>query len=534
MTIYLHSYLGPSSTAGALGPSPATILPQADAEDLVKRCATEWGRSARKVAARRRWQLYTEDFTDLLEERVLATVKTPEIREQLREYIGPTHNLALDVTRQVCQVYKQGVRRSIDGATVEQMSALGKALAESRLDIWAPQWNRLAFLIGPVMVCPMVRNGRLTYETLMPHYYDILRDPNDPMGVPLAIAWTIRGEEDIQSVPHVILLDGQAWTYYRTHPTLEIVDRVEHNLGYLPAEPLRFDTPFDADWWNCSRNERLLSATLEIGVVGATLNLIRKSQNKKLLTIVGDLTAVPKGQTLHNELPLTADTGGGLQGTGGNSQVDISAIDFETSPDSFIKHIQFIAASVIESFGIPASAITFDYGSGTEGERVATSHEGLTEIRNEQIPFVRTFEHGLIVKTIGVMRALNHPLAELMPSDEQVRDGYRVEFPRLARTFADPLQEKDFVDWELSRGLTNHRELLRVKYPNLDDEQLDELLLSNIEIQAKFIAELTKRDMSVTPGSPDAAQTPAQLFGAQGPKVRDGKQQPESDDDGEE
>lgn len=524
MVNFAHLLNVPPYPAGAFGPAPATVLGEADVEKLLDK-AQEFNSDRRKVDAWKRWRIYTEDFKSLIDDRISALWHDPETRSELRRFTTVTLNLGLDVTRQIAVVYKQGARRTIDGVPDKQQDAFHQLALESWIDVEAPRWNQLAFLLGPVCVIPIMRRGRLRWETLLPHYYDIVRDPDDPMGAPLAVCFTVCSDDELSGTADTVIVDGVSWRYYTTgRGKPKLVNEVPHGAGTFPGAILRFDIPYSSDWWGGPRNQRLFDGTIDVGTTNTALNFVRKSQCHKLLTVIGRLSGMATGQKKDPETPVMVNEGREDRGA-----TKIEALDFDTDPANFIKHIRFTYESVIESFGIPGSAVTFDATSGTEGERLRLSNEGLTEIRNEQIPFCRRFEHELWAKAIRVLRAGMHPLRSSLPSPDVIEDAFRIEFPELARTFADPNAETAFTDWQLSKGLTSELRLLRRSNPTMNTEQLRDLHEKILEERAEFNDAVTKRNLHM---SGDKVQTAAEAFGAMGPAMRDAAK-PDDDDNKE-
>ena len=523
-----HINLLTGTASSAYGPDSRAVLSDTDALDLATRVSRSFQDDDRKRRAWDRFRIYNENHRDLIAERVIGTYESNDIIKRIQRHITVAHNAARDVTRKVCIVYKDGVERTVAGVDEGKSQAFRDAVAESQIDILDLEWLRLAFLVGPIIVIPFI-NGRgdFRFDTLLPHFTDIVRDPDDPMGTPVAAAWTVRPDSDIAGdrKADTVVLDGFSWRYFQSKgATLELISEDVHGLGEFPGEELRLDVPLDADWWGSFQNERVVATTIEIGVVAATMSFVRKSQNKKLLTMIGDLgDAVAKGQRLDPEAPIEAQTP--EAGT-----VDIESIDFDTPVTQFRDHIRFLKEDLIESFGIPDSAVSFDtVGSGQGGgERMSVTHHGLTEIRNEQVPFCRRFEGDLWPKAVAMLRAKRHPLAASLPTVDEVRDGFLLNIPQLSRVFADPQQERDHKDWKIKKGMTSQLRLLGEEHPTLTDEQLIVLQSEILEEQKEFNDEVTKRNLNMS--GDGTIQTAAEAFGATGPMIRDGNGPPETGD----
>lgn len=515
-----------SERTGALGPEPSAVLDDGDALDLARNVSRRFGSDERKRRALQRYLIYKEDYAQLVVEKLETRQSDEDTRAQMRKHIVTGLNPALDICRKLCVVYREGAQRRVEGVGEAQQEAFKDALRESRIAQLAMHWHRAAFILGPVAVIPVIaRSGKLRFDTLLPHFYDVLRDPDDHMGTPSAVAWTVRPDHDtpMPAKADTVVLDGAAWRYYRTtRGDLELIDVQEHGVGVFPGSILRLDTPFDDDWYGSSYNTRVAELTVEVAFVATAMSFVRKTQNKKLMTIIGNIDkGLAKGQTLDPEHPLVGETDE-------DGDLDISAIDFDTAIENFKAHIRFYQEQLIEAFGIPDSAVSHDPKATTGGERLSVTHQGLTEIRNEHIPHCRDFESDLWPKAVQLMQGQRHRLAGQLPPVDAVRSGFVLEIPPLARTFADPAQERDHYDWELSRGQTSEFQLMRNRHPHLTETQIKALVEKNLEERADFLEELASRGLS---GGEGGVRTAQEAFGAMGPAVRDGQAQPP--DDGE-
>jgi hypothetical protein len=510
----------------------AAEFPSEYAQPLVERCLTTLNSDTRKRRAWDRWTIYTEQYQPLILQRIADTQTDDGVRREMAKFVDLTVNPGLDVTKQTSVCWRQGARRSIEGVSDDSLAAFHELVIESCIDTTAIEWNRIAAFVGPIVVVPVLRRGRLCWDTLLPTFSEVETDITDPYGTPIAVAWTQRDTCGEPDKAIAVYLDETAWRFYKladvaavratyveTTPAAPLKieaarEPIGHGLGYFPGVPLRFGAVFDGDWYGSPYlNQRLVDATVSIGVLNAALGFTRKAQNKRLLALIGDLGGFPDGQTLDPEVPFIADVPGGA-----GLPPTVTAIDFDTDPANFIKHASWIYQNIASAYG---GQVATDENGDT---RLAFSVETLTEIRNEQIPHARQFERELWATAVDMCRAMRHPLSERLPTREQVLAGFRVDFGKLSRRFTDPAAEQAWIDWLLSKGATDHLEILRAQgNTTLDDSQLWELIEHRLEIQAKFNDAVTKRNLNMQGGN---VTTAAQAFGAMGPAMRDGNAPP--------
>lgn len=518
--------------ASAYGPQPQHLIGETEAIDLAKsRKRLEEDR--RRQAAWERFLVLIEQHKSLVWKRVGEVFEDQKTREQVLRHADASVNLARDITRDLCCVWKHDAERTIKDATDTEKEAFLQLVGESRFASHARAWNRFAFYEGPTTVIPVVRADRMTWDTLLPHAYDVRQNPEDQWGAPLAAIWSAWKPATMVDLPpdrrpeaDAVILDGKSWHYISLSKgdaaggeKLATVHSEPHGLDVFPGATLRFDEFGWGDWWGIDPNVRLQDVTIQLGFIVAVLGYVRKSQNRKLLTAIGDIEGIPKGQTANAEVPLEAYTKS-------PEQISIQALDLNVDPESFIKHATWLMQLVARSYG---GQVVASVGSASLLEAdVQFSYDVLTELRNEQIPQARDFERDLWTKAVGIAKTNGHPLADKLPDPEKVREGFNVEFPRLARSFASIDEEIKFWDFALKNGRAAYGDLMRAEMPLATDEERDAAIEANVERQVPIVELFTKRDISQDPmARPDAGlKTPAQQFGAQGPAVRDDEEPP--------
>ena len=281
-------------------------------------------------------------------------------------------NPARDITSAVAIAYDSGVRRLLKGASPDAQAAFSELVKESQAATKAPHWNKYAFFLGPTLVVPCIRKGRLSLDLIRPEVCDIRADPEDPMGTPAAAAWSSSGSAAF------VLLDDTAWRYLDDRGK-DTKDPQEHGYGQFPGAVFRLDEPVD-DWWPRNYQERLVDATITTAYTYAKMQWVRKSQNKKLLMVIGETEGLPKGQVLDPELALTI--------TSNPQATTVQVADFDSSPQHFLDEIRFTLETIIESYGIPQSAVSYDIGKDGGPLALSIKKERLGHLREAQIPYL--------------------------------------------------------------------------------------------------------------------------------------------------
>lgn len=487
--------------AEAIGPSSALEVATPE-ESVVAFVQESRLRGTRRWLAYQRYKILTQDIEDLVNARLCDLQSDQEILRKICAWVDNVANLGLDVADRVCTVWNAQPMRVIkndESATKE----VNRLFAEMGFARFSKEWNRQAWFLGPIVVIPTPKAHGMVYETLLPHQYEAVRDPENPFGDPLAVTWqTGKGR--------FVYLDSRAWHYYRAESgrvTLE--NTVKHNLGRFPGAHLRFSQSCSAPWHgNAREHQRLVDATLKIADLEARLGFVRKSQSFSLLTMIGNLAGIPDRQLKTPEGALVGDTGE-------NSSPELTQIQSlpnDTSPVNFADHMKLVTNHI---------ARAYDGHLSDDGSVVYTDDQ-LNAIRNEQITFAVEFEGRLLSKKLDMARSMPHYADRSLLPGEQARKAYSVKFPPLAVSYQDPDQRRKQDDWEMSKGLTDFAKLAMRRHPGMTYDEAREFVMANVKAQIPIIELITRRDLSMQPPSTTVGlKTAAQQYGAQGPEERD-------------
>lgn len=458
----------------------------------------------RKHSALKRLRIFQEDFRLDIIERIHETHMEPSIRERVSKFVSVAVNPARDVTHAVAMSYDLGVRRVLRGASEEASLAFASLVKESQASTKAPYWNRYAFLLGPTMVLPVIRKGRLSLELIRPDAVDIRQDPEDPMGCPAAAVWAAHGQGT-----DFVMLDQESWRFLDDKGR-DTKDPQIHGLGYWPGAVMRLDEPCD-DWWPRNWQERLIDGTITCAYVYAKMGWVRKSQNKKFLTVIGDTESIPKGQLVDPELALVASTN-----TPNALQVQVE--DFNTSPEFFLQEIRFTVEQLIESYGIPQSAVNFDVSPDGGLGATMIQKEKLGHLRAAQVPYLTRGEMELWPAAVAVARVAGHPLASKLPPPDEIREMLSIEWPAL-KVIDDPIRREELYQSRLKRGGVSPIDMIQEDHPELTRDECRALMESNLAEYAALNDAITSRGLIMDLSSGLVASSEA--LGKLGPMVRD-------------
>lgn len=496
-------------------------------EELLRRQCVPDGSERKRLA----WLAY-DVYENRIEQQVLAAIriqqKSDTIKADMARHLTKVRNDALDVTAQVAVVWKNGAERHIgpgedgEGDRDAEQAALQVLAAESDFDIVADEMNQLAWLQGPQFAVPMVRGEQMTADIIGPHIYDIVQDIENPLGMPVGLAWHISTQNYGGLVENqVYVLDSVTLTRYVVRGLgrvdVEPHDPVEHRYGKLPAALLRFTRPKAGDdWFKADPQSRLTSGTIDVGVKMARMGLVRKAQCHRLLTVVGALDTLQKGHEISDpETAMVANTAGAQGRPGG--KVDFTTLDFDTDPKNFICEVLFHVQCMVEPYG---GHVEVASGAPETFGRIVIPPHVQAEHRNRQVKPAIGFERQWWGACTAMGQAEGHPAANDLPAPAEVEKRLRVNFGQLTRELADPAAATKYEDWELSRGLTSEIEIMRRRLGGVSESEAWDEIKRNMENRAKFNELAARTNQSTDPKTGSVMTTPA-ANGAMGTPARE-------------
>jgi hypothetical protein len=492
-------------------------------EELIRR-QTERLASERKAQA---WDAY-DIYRNRIEKQVLRAISLQQnsqtIARDMARLRTKVRNDAADITGSIACVWKNGAERHIgteNEAEVasEAEAALLEVIRETDWDSMAGEVNQLAWLQGPQFAVPYMRGKEARIDVLGPHVYDVVQNIEDPYGMPVGLAWRLGGSADITADEHhVFVLDSFSLRRYvvkQGMPAQLADEPVEHDYGRLPAACLRFTRPMAGDdWYLVDAQSRLTSGTIDVGVLMARMGLVRRCQNHNLLTIIGRLDSMPKGQEAGDSegaIVANAESKGG-----GAFPVQIDTKPYDVDPINFIRHVLFLVQSMVEPYG---GHVQVDSGQPEIFGKVIIPPQVQAEHRKQQIKPALKFEADLWAACVAMLRAESHPLAAVLPDPDTLRASLRVNFGELSREVEDPTAAIAVNDWNLSRGLTSEIGIMRQRLGGATEAEAKLTIERNMRQRAWFNELAARENLPTKPNG--ETQTTPEANGAMGTPARE-------------
>lgn len=482
------------------------------------------GSGTRKALIARRRFILSENFGPAICHRLGETYSDPTMTARMENHVGDVMNVGADITRELANVYHVAPRRRIQGDK-EASKKLIKLNTDTGWLSRAQEMNRRAWFEGPMLEIPMRRGQNARRELFSGDRVDVAVDPEDPCGEPVMAAFP----SYYKSERAIYLVDEETVTIYSSNK--EELEKYAHGVVDEDGDPRfpgtlwRFRDPEVDDYWNKDQHRRLVDGTITCGVIYTALDWVRKTQNRKILTMIGALLKMPPGQIIDNETPILWET----SHQDPNSSVNV--VDFATSVDEFHKHIMLVTRTLVESYGVPQSAITYDFASeGAQNIPVTAihlQHEKLTKLRRAQLAFAERYERKSTYNYIAFARRMGLRSVEGLPELSELDESLLIEFPPLTRS-EDPKTFREEADWQLSRGHTTDAELYQLRNPHLTLEECEEELMAKLKVQSKFNEFKASRELNPAAEMQDDNQRNGAMRGD--PQADDDQQQPEEDD----
>lgn len=417
--------------------------------------------AARKNAAERKLLIMQGNWRGLAQSYVGGLYSEDAVRRAVSRRVKVTANVLMQVCKQVCVAYEREPMRRIMGASEEQEKAYARVTREAQIRVCGKEWERKTFGLGATIVVPIVRNQRFGYMHLLPHAFELIADPADPMGDPLAVVVELADSSDRTDRPlKYALLDHEAWWFYdeRSQP---IGQPLYHNAGIFPGTTFRLSKPED-DWFDQFRSDGLVDATLEVAHLRARMDWVRFHQDRFKETLATEHLKKMPSQVAGAEGPVEL----GVH----PAEVKLDALDVNTSIENARAHIRDHIEAACESYGIPVSAVDVSHlvESVTPLGHLI-SHQAAEKIRSDHAAHLDHAERDLAWKSALMLRGMGHPDAGNLPPD-LVRQGFEIEF--IASPYLqDPKTQLEVDKAEVDQGLASTYRVYMRRHPGVTFEE---------------------------------------------------------------
>ena len=456
----------------------------------------EWhGSDKRRALAAEKLRIYDEDHKALIESKIDACIDDRRAAGYVKRFVARSPNLLRAVASAVAVATRQGVRRTLKGATPAASAAFAAMVAESGIAKKAAGINARSWVAGPHIIAPhFTRRGKFALDIIGPDICDVRRDGADID----AVIWKHAGS--------YVVLDHERWRYFDAEGAEIRDDQVWHYVGICPGVPF---VSFDGgpDFWASTAHSGLVDATLTIGYKFALGLFNRATHSTPLTTIYTDLEKTPPGQVLgHPMQPLVLPTDAG-------TKVEVDA-DRVVKPADYLEEIAAIITSATSAEGLPPGAVTLT-ASDWAGLSVVADGPVLAAHRDRQVPPLKESELALWPKAADMIRGSTHRLARVMPPGDEIADMLRVTFPDLA-TNKEQLERIEVLRAGLPFGLFSPDDIILAAQPEISPEEASEMRAEKLARHIADTLPLMIHNMPAEAPEAHGVQTLAQEQGRAG------------------
>ena len=469
------------------GDTPTTSL------DTYAAAAIEFASSPeerdRRAAARQRWAM----LNDAWEPLVIASIRADHQPATADAQLGAHGQERADISRNAFARIVEELAVSYDVPALretkppEALAAYEALFPPGMLDLFWPEVDRKLNGMNTVILSAGIIDG-----LLRPRVYDgsnmsviVGDDPTVADAMVFVDAVVSHGqrvtEYEIYADPRRV---GTAWygVYQRVGDLGPIV-RIDdgdglHGFAGLPGMRLtRY--PIEADYWNASPGADLVCATITLGRNATKTNYLRKMQGFKQIAAVGQ-TINPLPQQLLDPGSIVKFTGEG---------VDIRILDWQIDfgqLDSSDERLELRAAA---SRGINPSRYVAADTRTAEGMR--RGDDGRNQRRAKMALIYRPGEQAFADLMLE-FATLNQ-----MPDVPATFDLTVLHAP--TQMAEDPLAQQQLDAQNLTLGVTPITEIVRRKYPDMDEAEALAYVMANIEQWAEVAEVKTKRNVPDDP-----------------------------------
>lgn len=447
------------------------------------------GRARAKLAVDR------GDFASQVYARIDEVYESDYARERVKMYVSLETNPMQRLTDAVSVCYKVPPLRRI-GDTDRLTKSFVAASRAARLNAAMRRASRVAFQTG---VCwlrvypakrtesPMDVAGKMMPECELITPASAVRAwyGSDPRHPDMLLAEYASVEDDrIRYVLH----DAYACHYLDAGGGL--VMRREHAMNMPPLAEVRVDEPDDDDPWDSMRNDRLLTATIEVARLIAHIRWIRKSQSFMLMQVTGEVVSeMSEGQRINPE------TGIAVAADPDAIRIDVHNMDI--SVKNAEEEIQALLSRLAESYGLNQRSVdAADDKSGVTDSQAYTprEHAALADLRDRQLMSLEDADRAACVRLSRVAEVCRMEC----PKPERVWRDLEVQYAPLSY-IDQPMARVELAAEKIKLGLTHHAEVYQWDHPHLSLTECDERVRENINMRNEYNELLAKHQIPLDP-----------------------------------
>lgn len=467
-----------------------------DRADLFKRTLKPWEGAGdchhRRAEFRDRFDIATDSYDSQIAARIGETHLDKEVIQEMTRWAVGFFNLWKRCARKIAVAYKRKPRRRLDKAK-EDSTKLVNLYRDIGFDALALGWQRLSVIMNRIIVLVVPRKGEdgedvIDFEVITGADSEIYIDPLRSLnGVPDIVATKLptKGWQAQPGEAVIRTVDARRIAWWDERGEL-VGEPIEHGMGTFPgADMLSANSP-GCGWWDWKTWRAATRASIEVGLIGASMGWTRKTQCRKIIALLhnSEEDTTPDGQNLtDHERPLVLR---GLQ---------FLVQDLNTGVEGFLKHITAIQDEIAEQMtGAASTLVDPDPSLPNAGVGGVAQHEAMKEVRESQIAQLDRFESRMAFLICTLATRIQH---ENAVDPAKVKERFRVNWPELAFLDTPEARIKVWVE-ETKFGISDQVDAM-MERDGISEEEARERLIEIAERRAELDAFRAARNQQSDP-----------------------------------
>lgn len=437
------------------------------------------GCQERRSEFKDRYDIATDSYDSQVAARIGNTHVQPEVIKEMTSWSVGYFNLWKRCARKIAVAYKRKPRRRLEKQKTAstKMSNLYRKIG---FDAHALEWQRMSVIMNRIIVLVVPRKGEedgedvIDFEVVTGADSEVWVDHERSMqGVPdiLGTKLKTRSWSPGPGEPVVRTVDARRFAWWDTNG--DLVDEIEHGMEMFPGADMLSAHGLDSEWWDWKTWRAATKATIEVGMIGASMGWTRKTQCRKIIALLSNNVEdeTPDGQNLSDhERPLI------LRG------FQFLVNDLNTGVEGFLTHIKSIQDEIAEQMtGAASNLVDPDPANPASGLAGVANHEAIKEVREAQLPNMERFEQRMAVVIAKMATRLEYDDAV---DPDLVKDRFRVVWPELAFLDTPEARIRVWVE-ETKFGISDQVDAM-MERDGISEEEAKERLMEIAERRAEL------------------------------------------------
>jgi hypothetical protein len=439
-----------------------------------------------------RYDIATDSYDSQIAARISGTHNQPEVVKEMTRWSVGYFNLWKRCARKIAVAYKRKPRRRLDKRKTDS-TKLSNLYRKVGFDAHALEWQRLSVIMNRIIVLVVPRKGEeddedvIDFEVVTGADSEVWIDPKRSFrGVPDILGTKLKTKSWNPGPGEAVIRTVDARRFVWWNSTGEVIDQIEHGLQMFPGADLISAHGMDSDWWDWKTWRAATKATIEVGMIGASMGWTRKTQCRKIIALLSNNMEdeTPDGQNLaDHERPLI------LRG------FQFLVNDLNTGVEGFLAHIKSIQDEIAEQMtGAASNLVDPDPDNPASGLAGVANHEAIKEVRESQLPNVERFEQRMAILLAKMATILDY---EDAVDPDVVKEKFRVVWPELAFLDTPEARIRVWVE-ETKFGISDQVDAM-MERDGISEEEAKERLMEIAERRAELDAFRAARNQQGDP-----------------------------------